>query len=70
MIDGEWLERMWSYLNGSVSMTRTMTPLNRRLTLSNRARILGWFKVSIDDLTYFVKNGISGFADKVCTLHK
>ncbi|KAI9479576.1 hypothetical protein BDB00DRAFT_724734, partial [Zychaea mexicana] len=22
MIDGEWLERMWSYLNGFVSITR------------------------------------------------
>ncbi|KAI9499500.1 hypothetical protein BDB00DRAFT_794226 [Zychaea mexicana] len=34
MIDGEWLERMWSYLNGFVSITRTMSSLNRRLTLT------------------------------------
>ncbi|KAI8136611.1 hypothetical protein BJV82DRAFT_675971 [Fennellomyces sp. T-0311] len=32
--DGEWLERLWSYFNGFVSMTRYMTPLNRRLTLT------------------------------------
>ena len=32
--DGEWLERLWSYLNGFVSTTRYMTPLNRRLTLT------------------------------------
>ncbi|KAI9466407.1 hypothetical protein BDB00DRAFT_865905 [Zychaea mexicana] len=32
--DGEHLERLWSFLNGFVSMTRHMSSLNRRLTLT------------------------------------
>ncbi|KAG2225343.1 hypothetical protein INT45_005587 [Circinella minor] len=32
--DGEHLERMWSNLSGFISMTRSMSSLNRRLTLS------------------------------------
>ncbi|KAI8144745.1 hypothetical protein BJV82DRAFT_667301 [Fennellomyces sp. T-0311] len=32
--DGEWMERLWSYLNDFVSMARYMSPLNRRLTLT------------------------------------
>ncbi|KAI9467427.1 hypothetical protein BDB00DRAFT_777749, partial [Zychaea mexicana] len=32
--DGEHLERLWSFLNGFVAMTRNMSSLNRRLTLT------------------------------------
>ncbi|KAI7852183.1 hypothetical protein BDC45DRAFT_189788 [Circinella umbellata] len=32
--DGEHLERVWSTLSGFISMTRTMSSLNRRLTLT------------------------------------
>ncbi|KAG2212553.1 hypothetical protein INT45_014315 [Circinella minor] len=32
--DGEHLERMWSNLSGFISMTRSMSSLNRRLTIS------------------------------------
>ncbi|KAI9496512.1 hypothetical protein BDB00DRAFT_785592 [Zychaea mexicana] len=32
--DGEHLERLWSFLNGFVAMTRYMSSLNRRLTLT------------------------------------
>ncbi|KAI9484713.1 hypothetical protein BDB00DRAFT_774439 [Zychaea mexicana] len=45
MIDGESLERMWSYLNGFVSMTRTMTPLNRRLTVTIALEFLAEEKI-------------------------
>ena len=32
--DGEHLERLWSTLSGFISMTRSMSSLNRRLTLT------------------------------------
>ncbi|KAI8327756.1 hypothetical protein BC941DRAFT_364378, partial [Chlamydoabsidia padenii] len=38
LTDGEWMERLWSYLGGFVKVTRAMSKSYRRLTLASALR--------------------------------
>ncbi|KAI8390221.1 hypothetical protein BD560DRAFT_319709, partial [Blakeslea trispora] len=43
--DGEGCERFWSYLNGFVSMTRSMSSSNRLLVITDSVSHFGYQKM-------------------------